>query len=1122
MMFDTLSIDLQDRWRGYQQRYKSLYNPLFQEAFGEEYEGHELFAYHAAFPGIVTPDLLYQIWFNFRVYPSRHVGVGSGSGGKKRIFAFPNFLVSDFLQSSLCEEVGHRQYAINRELRACFLEELKADERFGEKRLLSLATLLEQYRQQKPKLSEQSGLAEYHHWVARATLNPQAMARDFGEQLRGLIEQVDQDRSKMVEIRKMKRLLKDLSRTEQAFQDLAEYSEVMDDYLVGKKVAAGRQAVLSNVPQGPGAVALPVYRELKEELGLGDKEYVRQPFEKGKNKVYALVVGINRYQVSSIPDLSGPVKDALAVDAYLSETFDEDTLEIKTLIDEEATKEKIIRGFLDHLGTAGPGDVVFFFFAGQGSQEPAAELFWNLEPDKKLETILAHDSRSIGHRFDRYDLTYRELSALIWLLDKRKPNILMVVDACHSGKDHEEYLVEAAEEGIDYDLPEQQAYGEEQAEENDADDFFQQSRDLYFDALSEPRPLDEFLFMQMDEFKEEFRQHFQTNERLSTFPEGSHVYLSSGMSHEQAYEQTIDGEFRGVFSYEFLEVLKGTRNPSSNAEIIDDIQARVKERQTEQTPQLYVSGEVRKEDEFLFGALDYKKEEEYSPFLMRLASVLAPSRLKIKEVLSRTEVPNRELFEAVSSVLRSPFSSLLKDFVLVRENEKVSRLLAAYRWSQSLLFLVHSLLLMEVASFKLRQPDADMEELGGLLYDFLNSRAINHEGYDMLLGIQQCLGYLSRREHEFFLQEWKGFVEIWVNEAWMQAYEFFLGSNDEEIVVEDRLIEDHLLALLQPFLFLTKYQIISVKDVLVQAFPHQKRPEYQIHYVDLKDDQVVNPPQKSFLHTQLMDNPGILFLKRGNEFLNLYPLFVDKRSMDGALGCHLHLFSHRNQGGDYVYRQVQAVHETHPEEILVSAYSYPEVWELMQRLDQVLTEDNTQSNGGQSVYQRVSSLLFESRIDEVIDLLDEKTLEIGEDSLFRTDVILLARRYDLLISNQTKGTISQYDAEQELNQISNALLQIAQDIPEDSTQSSGGQSVYQRVSSLLRESRVAEVIEFLENYSQDRKDDGLLEEVTLQARRYEGLLSNQENQVISQDDAEIVLNQITNALLEIAQNIESR
>ena len=57
---------------------------------------------------------------------------------------------------------------------------------------------------------------------------------------------------------------------------------------------------------------------------------------------------------------------------------------------------------------------------------------------------------------------------------------------------------------------------------------------------------------------------------------------------------------------------------------------------------------------------------------------------------------------------------------------------------------------------------------------------------------------------------------------------------------------------------------------------------------------------------------------------------------------------------------------------------------------------------------------------------------MGDNDIF-TQVVLMSRRYNGLVSNQTKGIISREDAELELNQIVNGLIGIAETISEEET-----------------------------------------------------------------------------------------
>lgn len=84
----------------------------------------------------------------------------------------------------------------------------------------------------------------------------------------------------------------------------------------------------------------------------------------------------------------------------------------------------------------------------------------------------------------------------------------------------------------------------------------------------------------------------------------------------------------------------------------------------------------------------------------------------------------------------------------------------------------------------------------------------------------------------------------------------------------------------------------------------------------------------------------------------------------------------------------------------------------------------------QSLYNKVVAYIKQSKVDEAIDALDKEAMDMGDNDIF-TQVVLMSRRYNGLVSNQTKGIISREDAELELNQIVNGLIGIAETISEE-------------------------------------------------------------------------------------------
>ena len=97
--------------------------------------------------------------------------------------------------------------------------------------------------------------------------------------------------------------------------------------------------------------------------------YARQLQQTGGRRAYALLVGIDKYPEGS--PLRGCVNDVLLMKSLLEEVYGFEPANIRTLIDAEATAEKITTE-LERLATAVLAqDTVVFFFSGHGSYVPA-------------------------------------------------------------------------------------------------------------------------------------------------------------------------------------------------------------------------------------------------------------------------------------------------------------------------------------------------------------------------------------------------------------------------------------------------------------------------------------------------------------------------------------------------------------------------------------------------------------------------------------------------------------------------------------------------------------------------------------------------------------------------------
>jgi uncharacterized caspase-like protein len=150
----------------------------------------------------------------------------------------------------------------------------------------------------------------------------------------------------------------------------------------------------------------------------------------GKSNIWALLVGINEYISPGIRTLYGCVNDVQAMQRFLMNQMNVPDNQVKVLINQEATRDEIIRWFKKFLieNPDIPKDSqLIFHYSGHGSQMRNID---GTEPDGMDETIVPHDSR-VNNIFDIPDKT------LAGLIDKlavaKGDNITVILDSCHSG-----------------------------------------------------------------------------------------------------------------------------------------------------------------------------------------------------------------------------------------------------------------------------------------------------------------------------------------------------------------------------------------------------------------------------------------------------------------------------------------------------------------------------------------------------------------------------------------------------------------------------------------------------------------------------------------------------------------
>lgn len=139
-------------------------------------ETHFILACHAAFPLLLTPDLLYHIWSNF-------------------VPQAPWTAIADILLSRLCYEVGYELYQMDTEVRNLLLKELKDHKYFGQQHLNRLADFLTNYVTQELKSDDQDlrNLAQAQRWTALTYTRPGEVASELAAAIEDLAEENVED-----------------------------------------------------------------------------------------------------------------------------------------------------------------------------------------------------------------------------------------------------------------------------------------------------------------------------------------------------------------------------------------------------------------------------------------------------------------------------------------------------------------------------------------------------------------------------------------------------------------------------------------------------------------------------------------------------------------------------------------------------------------------------------------------------------------------------------------------------------------------------------------------------------------------------------------------------------------
>ncbi len=151
----------------------------------------------------------------------------------------------------------------------------------------------------------------------------------------------------------------------------------------------------------------------------------------------ALIIGIDTYKPSlnesigmdtkrTWTNLDGCVNDATAMRDLAVAKYAFKPENITTLLNAEASRDRIIKELENLVSTAKKGDVVLIFYAGHGSQVKNS---LSKEADKKDETIVPADAWKKGVA----DIRDKELAKYFNLLLDKGVILTVIMDSCHSG-----------------------------------------------------------------------------------------------------------------------------------------------------------------------------------------------------------------------------------------------------------------------------------------------------------------------------------------------------------------------------------------------------------------------------------------------------------------------------------------------------------------------------------------------------------------------------------------------------------------------------------------------------------------------------------------------------------------
>lgn len=229
----------------------------------------------------------------------------------------------------------------------------------------------------------------------------------------------------------------------------------------------------------------------------------------------ALLIGISHYQHDQLPPLPGSRNDIHVMRQVLTSRFGFTQHHTKLLVDQAATRKRILRALRKIVRDARPHDFLYIHYSGHGSQ--VKDLNGDELDDQFDETLVPYDARTEGVP----DITDDELEHILSKL--KTDGAIIVFDSCHSGTATRSGEVRTRSIPRDTRL------------------------DLYENLVSRPRGVTPL-------FSERY------------------VFMTSAAAHERSLDAMVDGREHGIFTYSFFRTLEAISLGATNHEVFQKTQ----------------------------------------------------------------------------------------------------------------------------------------------------------------------------------------------------------------------------------------------------------------------------------------------------------------------------------------------------------------------------------------------------------------------------------------------------------------------------------------------------------------------------------------------------------------------